>query len=620
MLDMRNAFIFAPIKLGYAQGDGVVNKRHLDFYAVRSKHVGAVTVEPLYLDPGLREIPSQLGIDSDDKLDGLAALVNLIHSHGAKTIAHLNHPGRMANPKIPGNYWVSSTDQPCENGGAPPKQMDRADMERAIELFVEAARRAQKAGFDAVELQFGHGYLLAQFLSPAVNTRSDAYGGSLENRARFPLEVLSAVKDAVDLPIVARVSGDEMIPHGFKLPEMVQFAQWLEARGADAVHVTAGTVCSSPPWFFQHMFIPKGKTWEFASAIQRHVSVPVVFVGKINSFEDIEKLKRDYAAPYLAIGRALVADPDFVGKYLGLVPGRYRPCLACSDGCLGGVKSGQGLSCVVNPLVGDDAYQLRPASVTKRFAVVGGGLAGMEAAITLKKRGHDVTLYEKDRLGGQFNLAPLPPNKEGLRRITDYYVAELQDLGIRVIHKEATENDLLSGEYDAVVLATGARPAEVEIPGLTEWLWAEVLMDENLFENRKVLIVGGGLIGVEIAHKLLKRNNRVILVELLPEVARGMEMIEKALTLKSFRDNPNVEIYTETEVVRVDGKTVYLKGKGPQVINGVDHVILSTGMKSYNPLENKLKDRIPVYVVGDARRVGKARDAIRDAFVTARTL
>ncbi len=620
MLDMRNEFIFAPIKLGFAKGDGLVNQRHLDFYAARSKHVGAVTVEPLYLDPGLREIPSQLGIDSDDKLDGLRSLVNLIHSHGAKAIAHLNHPGRMANPKIPGNYWVSSTDQPCENGGATPKQMDRRDMERVIELYVNAARRAREAGFDALELQFGHGYLLAQFLSPGVNTRTDEYGGSLENRARFPLEVLAAVKEAVDLPIVARLSGDEMVPHGFKLPEMVQFAQWLEARGADAVHVTAGTVCSSPPWFFQHMFIPKGKTWEFAREVQRHVSIPVVFVGKINSFEDIDKLKGDFGASYLAIGRALVADPDFLGRYLAQVDGRYRPCLACSDGCLGGVKSGQGLSCVVNPLVGDDAYQLRPATTRKRFAVVGGGLAGMEAAITLKKRGHEVTLYEKDRLGGQFNLAPLPPNKEGLRRITEYYVAELRDLGIPVVRKEATSKDLLDGQYDGVILATGARPARVDIPGLNEWLWAEVLMDENLFENRKILIIGGGLIGVEIAHKLLKRNNRVVLVELLPEIARGMEMIEKNLTLKSFQENPNVEIYTETEVLRVDGKKVYLKGKAPEVIGDVDHIILSTGMKSYNPLESELKGRIPVYVVGDARQVGKARDAIRDAFVTVREL
>ena len=620
MLDMRNEFIFAPIKLGYAKGDGQVTQRHLDFYAARSNHVGAVTLEPLYLDPGLREIPTQLGIDSDDKLDGLSKLVDLIHGNGARVIAHLNHPGRMANPKIPGNYWVSSTAKPCENGGATPVAMGRAEMDHAVELFVNAARRAERAGFDAIEVQFGHGYLLAQFLSPQVNDRQDEYGGSFENRVRFPLEVLEAVREAVALPILVRLSGEEMTSQGIKLPEMIELAKLLENRGVSALHVTAGTVCSSPPWFFQHMFIPKGKTWEFARAIGEHVSTPVIFVGKINSFEDIQRLKSEYRADYLALGRALVADPDFLGRYFGLVSGPYRPCMACSDGCLGGVKSGQGLTCVVNPLVGEDGYRLQPAPEKKRFAVVGGGLAGLEAATVLKKRGHEVTLFEKSKLGGQFNLASLPPNKEGLQRIVEYYQAELENLKIPVINKEASEEDLLNGNFDAVVLATGSTPAQAPIPGLEKWLWAEVLMDENLLENRKVLIIGGGLIGVEIAHKLLQRGNRVVIVEVLPEIARGMEMIERALTLKALRNNPMVEIYTETRVVGVEGRKIYLEGKGPKVLEDVDDVILTTGMKSYNPLEEKLKGKIPVYVVGDARQVGKARDAIRDAFLTVREL
>ncbi len=294
MLDLRNEFVFPPIKLGYSE-DGTVNERHIDFYSIRSSHVGAVTLEPLYLRKDLREIPTQLGIDDDDRVRGLSELVESIHAGGAKVIAHLNHPGRMANPKIPGNSFVSSTDRACENGGAVPRRMQGADFEEVISLFTQAAVRAERAGFDIIELQFGHGYLLAQFLSPAVNDRTDEFGGSFENRVRFPLALLEAVK-------------------------------------------------------------------------------------------------RDYSADYVAVGRALVTDPDFLGKYLGEVEGNVRPCLDCSDGCLGGVKVGKGLGCVVNPTVGRDGVVVGKAEHAERYAVVGGGLAGMEASVNLARRGHEVVL------------------------------------------------------------------------------------------------------------------------------------------------------------------------------------------------------------------------------------
>ena len=293
MLNLRNPFIMALVKLGYSDGTGVVTQRHIDFYGPRSKHVGAVTLEPLYMDAGLRELPTQLGIDNDNKLEGLKKLTDLIHGNGAKAIAHINHPGRMANPKIPGNYHWSSTDKACESGGAVPQKMDRAMMDKVIRMHTEAAQRAEKAGFDFVELQTGHGYLLAQFLSPAVNDRTDEYGGNLENRMRFPLEVVRAVVQAVNIPVIARISGDEIIPNGFHLDEMAVYAKKLEAEGVAALHVIAGTACGTPPWFFQHMFIPKGKTWQLAGELKKKVDIPVIFLGRIHSADDIETIKEN---------------------------------------------------------------------------------------------------------------------------------------------------------------------------------------------------------------------------------------------------------------------------------------------------------------------------------------
>lgn len=619
MIELQSPFIFAPIKLGYSDQNGYVNERHVAFYKARSHYLGAVTIEPLYMDKGLREIPTQLGIDNNDKINGLQELVETIHKSGAKAIAHLNHPGRMANPKIPGNYFVSSTDKPCENGGAVPKRMNNEDMEEAINLFVTAAKRAQEANFDIVELQFGHGYLLAQFISPFVNDRTDEFGGTFENRIKFPLEVLQAVKNSVDLPIIARISGDEMLPNGIKLPEMISFAQILEKYGVEAVHVSAGSVCSTPPWFFQHMFIPKGKTWEMAKEIKQNINIPVIFVGRIDMFEDIDRVKNEYSADYIAVGRALVADPDFVGKYLGKEEGAVKPCLACAEGCLGGVKSGQGLQCLVNPEVGIETETLEIAKQPKKYAVIGGGLAGMQAAITLKKRGHEVDLYERDKLGGQFNLAPLTPNKKSMARLVPYFVEELKNNGVNIIYKEATKSDILS-KYDGVILATGSKPSVPDIPGLDKFYWADILLEENLPENKKVLIIGGGLIGVDIATALIPKNNKVIIVKRTTDFGEDMEMIAKTLSLKLMNEKGTV-FSDYTHIKRIEGKTVFAERNGENIqFEDVDMIVVSTGMESYNPLEKDLENKMPVYVIGDAKQIGDAQDAIKDAYETAKKL
>jgi len=616
MLNLKNQFIMAPLKLGYSDGSGTINEKHLNFYDLRSKHLGAVIPEPLYMNAGLREIPTQIGIDDDSKLDGLRRLTDTIHKDGTTAIAHLNHPGRLANPKIPGNYFWSSTDKACPNGGAVPVKMDREMMDEAISLFVDSAVRSVNAGFDIIELQFGHGYLLAQFISPDVNDREDEYGGSFENR--FPLEVLDAVRKAVDVPIIVRISGDEIIPTGFHIDEMIRFSKIIEEKGVSAIHVSAGSACSTPPWFFQHMFIPKGKTWELAGKIKDEISIPAIFVGRIHSAQDIDYLKEKHQAEYIAVGRALVADHNFIGKYLKKVDGNVRPCLACAEGCLGGVKGGKGLGCVVNPLVNTGFTEIQKAETSKKFAVIGGGLAGMEAAITLTERGHAVDLFEKDKLGGQFNLAFLPPNKSSLEEIVEYFKNELSDLNVNVIQREAIQSDFENKNYDGIIMATGAVPAVPPIKGLTKFHWTEFLEDEYLPKDKSALVVGGGLIGLEISSKLVDAGNKVIIVEMLDEIARGMEMIEKALTVKKLKSK-NIEIFTNHKVVEINGSEVTIESGGERkTIDNIDEIVIATGMMSYIPFN--YQGEIPVYYIGDANKVGKAQEAIHDAYELAMEL
>jgi len=622
MIQLQTPFIMPPLKLGYSDGSGRVTDRHHAFYRARSAALGAVTLEPLFMDPGLRELPTQLGIATEEHVAGLRGLVNMIHARGAKVIAHLNHPGRMANPKLPGNYHLSSTDAACENGGALPKRMDRADMDSVIALHVTAAERAQRAGFDMIELQFGHGYLLAQFLSPAVNDREDAYGGSFEQRARFPLEVFRAVAAAIDIPINVRVSGEEMIPGGIVIEETIRLVAALKELGAQAVHVSAGSVCSTPPWFFQHMFVPKGKTWKFAAEIRRRVALPTIFVGRIHSAEDIERVRSKYGAEYIAVGRALVADPHFIAKYLGRETGSVRPCLACSEGCLGGVRSGHGLGCVVNPLVGTEHAAPAPADTPLHCAVVGGGIAGMEAARTLRRRGHDVTLYEKQELGGQFNAAWYPPKKQSLKELVDYYIRELDDLAVRIEKRECTVEDLRAQRFDAVLLATGAVPVIPPIEGLKEYDIAADLIRGPLPADENVVVIGGGLIGIETANALAELGNMVTVVELLDEVAGDMEMIERKLTLKNLAER-NARILPATRVARVDGRSVVLEGSRPgaepdvRVLDDIDRIVLAAGMKSETRLYDTLKEEFPVHLIGDASGVGNAQHAIRQGYETA---
>jgi len=398
---------------------------------------------------------------------------------------------------------------------------------------------------------------------------------------------------------------------------MIKFSKILKDKSVEAIHVSAGTVCSTPPWFFQHMFVPKGKTWELADKIKESVDIPVIYVGQINEFKDVDKILNDYKGDFVAIGRPLLADPDFAGKYFGLIKGNLRSCLACSEGCLGGVRSGNGLGCSVNPLVGREKEVIGKASVIKNVVVVGGGLAGMQAAVSLHQRGHKVTLFEKDKLGGQFLLAPLPPHKDSLIKIVDYLKKEINDRNITTLNKEATYNDL--SNFDEIVLATGSKPTVPPIEGLKKYYWAEVLENHNLPENKRVLVVGGGLIGTEIAVKLLSKGNKVFIVEMMGEIARGMEMLEQKLTLKALQ-HENVNIFLNTTIQKICDNKVQIEGPDyKQTIEDIDVIVLAAGMKSYNPFENIRTDK-PVHIIGDASKIGKAKDAIYDAYETAREI
>ena len=609
----------SAVKTGFGDSQGNVTDRHLAFWDKRSKHVAAVIFEPFYIDKRVRELPTQIGIDSDDKIEGHKKLVEVVHQNGAKAVAHINHPGRMANPKLPGNVYLSSSDIQCPNGGQKPTALSIDEIKTVQQQYIDAAVRADKTGYDLIELQFGLGYLIAQFLSSVTNKRNDEYGGSFENRLRFGLEILRGIKSKVKLPVIVRISGDEKFAGGMTIEDSIQIVKVLEKENVSTIHVTSGNVCENPAWYYQHHFIPKGDTWQMAKTIKKHTSLPVIGVGQVTEPTDIATIFSEQKADFIAVGRALIADPDFVGKYLQLVEGRIRPCSSCLTGCLGRIKAGKGLQCEINPEVGRELEPLIHADEIKNYAVVGGGMAGMEAAITLRQRGHNVTLFEKEELGGQFNFAPLPSQKGSLQKQIDYLKHELE--GISLIKKEAKPDDLI-GKFNGVVIATGSAPIIPPIEGLKEYYWAEILNEVNIPQNKKVVIIGGGLVGVEIANTLVDYENSVTIIEMLDDIARDMEMVTRKLNLMKLKKH-NVSIYTNSKVNNIEKGSVYFFNDNTQEeikIENVDIYVIATGVRPDNKLYEEIKEKMPSYKIGDADKAGDVVSAIQSAYFTCKEL
>ncbi|MFW5992129.1 MAG: FAD-dependent oxidoreductase [Halanaerobiaceae bacterium] len=317
-------------------------------------------------------------------------------------------------------------------------------------------------------------------------------------------------------------------------------------------------------------------------------------------------------ADYISLGRALVADPRFIAKYQDTNREQLRPCLACTAGCLGGVKAGKGLQCTVNPDVGNEMEPIIEAGESKKVAVIGGGLAGMESALTLKKRGHEVTIFEKDEFGGQFNYAFLPTGKKTMARILDYYKTGIENENIDIIYEEPSEEKLISS-FEEVVVATGSEPAVPPISGLenVDYYWAEIMQKDKIPENKNVFIIGGGLIGVDIATALVDNDNNVTIVKRTTDFGEDMETITKKLSLNKLKMN-NVTFSDHTNITRIEEGAVYAERKGEEIkFENIDIYVVSTGMKSYYPFSENLEENIPVHIVGDAHVPGNVQNAIK---------
>ncbi|OFV80001.1 MAG: NADH oxidase [Acidobacteria bacterium RBG_16_64_8] len=629
---LKNRVIKAPQHTGLANPDGSVTERMLRYYkSVAVGGVGMVIVEYAWIDEDAsRASPCQLGIAKMDHIPGLSLLAQTIQANGAKAAIQISHAGRqrftLDQPK-------AASAVPWEEiyaAGCPaPEPLTFDEIQEIVKAFGQAARRAQTADFDMVEIHACHGYLISNFLSPHTNKRTDWYGGSLENRMRFLLEVVADVKrqGGPEYPVCVRVSGTDYEPDGHTIEETIELCRRLEALEVAAIHVSGGnhhqTIHEVSP-----MGMPLGNNVWAAAAIKKEITLPVIASGSITLPAAAQRVLVEGKGDFVALGRPLWADPQWPLKASEGRPGDIRPCIRCNDGCLArGDHLAKTVSCSVNVAVcREEEFEIQRTECPRKVAVIGGGPAGMEAARVCALKGHQVTLYEKRELGGALLEASIPPFKApDLRPLVDYLRTQIRKLEIEVITEEATAEAVRDGGYDAVIVAAGATPCALdEVPGIDHsnvWSASQVLNDEAALGDR-VAVIGGGMVGTEVGLFLAEQGKAVIFVEMLLTFMNNVTFDEKLVYERRFKDL-NVTVHTGKRLVGVsDGGITVADRCGAQTFLATDSVVLAAGYRPNRGLIDALSDdpKIRVFAAGDCVRPQKIFDAIHEGHLAAKLL
>jgi 2,4-dienoyl-CoA reductase (NADPH2) len=599
---------------------GPVTQQLIDYFVERAK--GGVGIIFVGISGIEKELKYSIDISSDEAILGLKGLAQAIKGKGARAAIQVWHPGRLEFTWITGRKPVSASDVASSLAGTEkPRPLTVSEIERIEDEYAQAALRAKKAEFDAVEFIGSAGYLISQFLSPATNKRTDGYGGKIENRVRFPLEIVERTKRLVgeSYPITFRLSGEELIPGGNGLEETKDIAKKLEDAGVVAFNITAGWHESRVPMIT--MDVPRGGFVYLAEGVKKVLSsAKVIASNRINDPLLADRIISEGRADMVSMGRPLIADPELPRKAL---EGRFddiRTCIACNQGCFDHLFQASPITCTVNPMVGKEGkIKIEPAKEKKKVVVVGGGPAGLEAAMIAAKRGHDVVLFEKNKnLGGQINLAAVPPHKEELGNIITYIANQIRKLNVKVnLGKEATVELISKEKPDAVVIATGAQPASPNIPsekGQTV-LQAWDVLAGNEPKGKNIVIAGGGGVGCYTAHYLAeKKGKKVTIVEMLDKVANDVGVSSRWILRKELTDR-GVNIVIQARLLRIGKDSVVIKKGDKEESIPADAVILALGANADNKLYGEAKGKFSeLYSVGDCVKPRKALEAIHEGF------
>jgi 2,4-dienoyl-CoA reductase-like NADH-dependent reductase (Old Yellow Enzyme family)/thioredoxin reductase len=630
-LSLKNRLVVPPMGTGFASGDGNVTDRLINYHEARAKGGFAlITMEVTAVD----EIEGkgsahQLSIFDDRFIPGFKRLVERVHDAGAKVGVQLYHPGRVTLPAyIGGLQPVGPSSVPDPIWRQDTRELTIQDIARLVESFAQGARRAKEAGFDIVELHGAHGYLISQFMSGYANKRTDEYGGGFEGFIRFPVEIIRRVRQMVgpDFPVFFRISGDELVPMGRTVAESVEMAKRLVQEGVNVIDVSIGVmessaVTSAPPDMEQ------GFNAKMAAAFKKALPIPIIAVGRINEPDIADEIVSSGKADLIAIGRQSLTDPEWPNKTAEGRKNDIVKCISCNEGCIEGLVIWRRsmITCVQNLALGkEDEYASPRASKRKKVLIAGGGPAGLEAARTAALWGHEVILYEKDKaLGGQVNIAVIPPKKDIYSEVTLSRVKAITELGVE-IHpgEELTPEIVKQIAPDVLIIATGSKPLVPKISGIGQKnviTAAEALRGTNVGD--RVVVVGGGLVGCETSDYLAQQGKEVTVVEMLRHTARDIGPAARYFLRRRLAEK-GIKILTSTTVEEiVEGGVKVNSGEGSRFLGPTDTVVIATGAESVNELGPAVTGIVPeVYVIGDAASPGKIMAAVEQAAELARKL
>ena len=648
-LEIKNRIVMPSMGLLYTS-DYTLNDRLKAFYRERAKGgVGLLTIGPVSVDK-VGSVPLMLGLHEDQFIEPFAELLEELHQDSeAKIGIQLLHMGRYAFSFLTGMQAIAPSPIASKLTGETPREMTLEDIEQVQEAYKMAAKRAEEAGFDFIEILACTGYLISQFLSPVTNKRTDQYGGSLENRMRFGLEVFSKVRQALssDTTVGIRVAGNEFMQGGNTNKEAAIFAVEAEKLGINAINVTGGWHETNIPQLTPN--VPPAGFLYLAKGIKEKVRVPVFASNRLGDPVIAEKALRSGTCDMICWGRPLIADPQLPDKVKQGRLDEIIPCISCNQGCFDSVFSGAAVTCIMNPRAGhEDSLNTQQASVPKKIFVAGGGPAGMQFAITAAERGHDVTLYEKESvLGGQVNLAKTPPGKEEFERIIHSMEQRMKNRGVRVqLQTELTPKHAEQERPDVVVVATGAVPTTIDVPGCDKSHVVEAwdVLSQKVYDiGRNVVVVGGNATGCEtalfIAHMdiidpktytfimfhgaedpefatslLHKPGRRITVIDMIPRLAENVGNTARWSLLKSLR-LLGVQLRTKTKLVQIEDDSVLLETEQGTEKIPADTVVMAVGAQSVNSLAKRLEDSgIPVITIGDAKSPRKITEAIKEGF------
>lgn len=653
-LEVKNRICMPSMNMNMVKNYAVTDQL-IDFYAERSKGGAGLIVVGFATIDEYSAGNSKLGAHKDPLIPGLTRLATVINSNGAASVIQINHAGKnVRSAEINGERAVAPSEVLSKTTHEKTRALEEEEITAIIERFADAAFRVKVSGFSAVEVLCSTGYLISSFLSPLTNLRTDKWGGSFENRVRFGTEVIKAVRKAVgdDYPVLARLNGNDLVPGGIGRKGHEDFAVALTEAGADALNINVGWHEANVPQITTS--VPRAAFAYFSKNIRQKVNVPVIVSHRIHNAEVARELLLDDMCDMVSFGRPLIADPYMPDKIKEQKENEVIHCIACSQGCFDAMRVGKHVECLCNPRAGFESTRIiQKTDQPKQVMVIGGGAAGMSAALAATAKGHDVTLYEAtDTLGGQLYLAAAPPGREEFSELARDLSQQIVVNKIDILLNTVVDETILDKEKpEKVLLATGASPITPPIPGnaLPHVFQSWDVLQNRVKTGKNIVVIGGGAVGVEVALFLAEKGTlsgdilkfllineaetpedlvkmatqgtkKVTLIEMFDKLGKDIGRTTRWTMMKDMK-RLGVTTRVEVKALEITENAVRVEVDGLIEELAADTVVLAVGSKPENKLQEVLQQKeIPYELIGDAKQIGLAFNAVHDGFNAGRML